>query len=236
MTSREAMKQAAALAALDLLPRGGILGVGTGSTVHYFIEALAKVKNKFDGAVASSNQTEQLLRNHGIPVYDLNEVGSLPMYVDGADEFNEHLSLIKGGGGALTREKIVAAASDYFLCIADQSKQVVTLGNYPLAVEVIPMGRSYVARQIVKMGGDPVYREGCKTDNGNVIIDIHNLTITEPVALETALNNIVGVVANGLFAKRGADCVLMGSSDGGVKKIISKIKHKFVVDKTFPTE
>lgn len=225
MTSREAMKQAAALAALDWLPSGGVIGVGTGSTVHYFIEALPKVKNKLDGAVASSYQTEQLLRKHGIEIYELNEVSKLSLYVDGADEFNEYLSLIKGGGGALTREKIIAAAADYFLCIVDQSKQVVTLGNFPLAIEVIPMARSFVARQIVKLGGDPVYREGFKTDNGNVIIDVYNLKITEPMAMESILNNIPGVVTNGLFAKRGADCVLMGTANEGVKKIVSKLKE-----------
>lgn len=218
MTSTEAMKQAAALAALDTVETGSIIGVGTGSTVKYFIEGLGKIKSKIEGAVASSVQTEKLLRAQGIVVYDLNEVGILPLYVDGADEFNDYLSLIKGGGAALTREKIIAAVADCFICIVDQAKQVKTLGRHPLPVEVIPMARSYVARQIVKLGGDPVYREGIKTDNGNVILDIHNLQITEPMALESALNNIVGVVASGLFAKRGADRVLIGT-ENGVKEI-----------------
>jgi ribose 5-phosphate isomerase A len=221
MTSIEAMKQAAAEAAISAVESGAIIGVGTGSTVKYFITALGSVKHKIDGAVASSVETERLLRAQGITIYDLNEVSRLPLYVDGADEFNDYLSLIKGGGAALTREKIIAAVADNFICIADQSKQVQTLGKFPLPVEVIPMARSYVARQIVKMGGDPVYREGVKTDNGNVILDIHNLKILEPIALESALNNIVGVVTNGLFAKRGADCVLLGTPDG-VKKLVGK--------------
>lgn len=219
----ETMKKAAADAALGAVESGSIIGVGTGSTVNYFIEGLAKIKSKIEGAVASSLQTEKLLRAQGITIYDLNEVGRLPLYVDGADEFNDYLSLIKGGGAALTREKIIAAVADYFLCIADQTKQVKTLGQFPLPVEVIPMARSYVARQIVKLGGDPVYREGVKTDNGNVILDIHNLNISEPLTVEAALNNIVGVVTNGLFAKRGADCVLMGTSSG-VQKMLSKAK------------
>ena len=218
MTSIEAMKQASAEAAIGAIQSGAIIGVGTGSTVKYFINALGSVKHKIDGAVASSVETEQLLRAQGITLYDLNEVSRLPLYVDGADEFNDYLSLIKGGGAALTREKIIAAVADYFICIADQSKQVQTLGKFPLPVEVIPMARSYVARQIVKMGGDPVYREGVKTDNGNVILDIHNLKILEPIALESALNDIPGVVTNGLFAKRGADCVFLGTPTG-VKKI-----------------
>ena len=214
MTSIEAMKRAAADAALDRVQSGIILGVGTGSTVNYFIEGLKKIKHKIDGAVASSFATEKLLRAQGIVIYDLNEVGTLPLYVDGADEFNRYLSLIKGGGGALTKEKIIAAAADYFLCIADQSKQVETLGKFPLPVEVIPMARSFVARQIVKLGGDPVYREGVKTDQGNDLLDIFNLQINEPMAMETKLNNIPGVVTNGLFVLRGADSVLMGSQTG----------------------
>lgn len=224
MTSSEAMKKAAAEAALDAVENGSIVGVGTGSTVKYFIDGLAKVKHKIDGAVASSLQTEQLLRAHGIVIYDLNEVGRLPLYVDGADEFNPDLSLIKGGGAALTREKIIAAAADYFLCITDQTKQVKTLGAFPLPVEVIPMARSYVARQLVKLGGDPVYREGVKTDNGNVILDVHHLNISAPIALEAVLNNIVGVVTHGLFAQRGADRVLMGTPSG-VEVLLSRIKR-----------
>lgn len=222
MTSIEMMKQAAAVAALEAVPQGSVVGVGTGSTVKYFIEGLAKMKHRIDGAVASSVQTEKLLRAQGIVVYDLNEVGQLPLYVDGADEFNDFLSLIKGGGGALTREKIIAAASDCFICIADQTKRVVTLGHFPLAIEVIPMARSYVARQIVKLGGDPVYREGFITDNGHQIIDAHNLNIAEPIALEKTLNNIAGVVAHGLFAIRGADRVLIGA-ESGVQVLLKKI-------------
>lgn len=220
MASVEAMKKNAAVQALAIIDSssGGIIGVGTGSTVKYFIEGLAQLKHKIDGAVASSIETEKLLKKYGIPIYDLNEVNRLPLYVDGADEFNDFLSLIKGGGAALTREKIIAAVADYFICIADQTKYVKGLGKFPLPVEVIPMARSYVARQIVKMGGDPEYRQGVKTDNGNVILDIHNLQINEPIALEEALNNITGVVCNGLFARRGANLVLMGTEDGGVKK------------------
>jgi ribose 5-phosphate isomerase A len=209
MATLEAMKQAAAAEALAAVESGGggVIGVGTGSTVKYFIEGLAKIRQKIDGAVASSVQTEKLLRNHGIPLYDLNEVNRLSLYVDGADEFNDHLSLIKGGGGALTREKIIAAVADYFICIADQTKHVKALGQFPIPIEVIPMARSYVARQIVKMEGDPEYRQGIKTDNGNVILDIHNFRINEPIAMEESLNNIVGVVSNGIFAKRGANIV-----------------------------
>jgi ribose 5-phosphate isomerase A len=224
MRSTEVMKRAAALAALEKVEMGSIIGVGTGSTVYYFIEELAKIKNKIDGAVASSAQTEKLLRQHSIPVYDLNEVGTVPLYVDGADEFNEFFSLIKGQGGALTREKILAVSADYFLCIVDSSKQVKKLGQGPLAVEVIPMARSYVARQIVKMGGDPVYRAGFKTDNDDVVLDVFNLDISEPMAVESALNNIVGVVSNGIFAHRGADCVYMGT-EHGVEKLTSK-RHR----------
>lgn len=220
MGSAEAMKKNAAAQALAEVENGGggIIGVGTGSTVKYFIEGLAQLRHKIDGAVASSLETEKLLRKYGIPIYDLNEIDRLPLYVDGADEFNDFLSLIKGGGAALTREKIIAAVADYFICITDQTKYVKTLGQFPLPVEVIPMARSYVARQIVKLGGDPEYRQGVKTDNGNVILDIHNLQINEPIALEEAINNIAGVVCNGLFAKRGANLVFMGVEDGSVKK------------------
>jgi ribose 5-phosphate isomerase A len=218
-TTIENMKKAAAEAALTMVKSGSIIGVGTGSTVKYFIDGLASIKHKIEGAVASSVQTEKLLRAQGIQLYDLNAVGSQPLSVDGADEFNDYLSLIKGGGGALTREKIIAAAAEYFVCIADHTKQVKTLGQFPIPIEVIPMARSYVARQIVKLGGDPVYREGPKTDNGNVILDIHNLQITEPLAVESQLNNIAGVVTNGVFAHRGADCILIGSPNGVEKKL-----------------
>lgn len=221
MSATEKMKQQAAEAALNAVEQGSIVGVGTGSTVKYFIDGLAKMKSKIDGAVASSVQTEKLLRAHGVVIHDLNSVDYLPLYVDGADEFNDFLSLIKGGGAALTREKIIAAVAEQFICITDQSKQVKTLGQFPLPVEVIPMARSYVARQIVKLGGDPIYREGVKTDNGNVILDVHNLSIAEPITLEATLNNIVGVVTNGLFAKRGADKVIMGTA-AGIEELVSK--------------
>ncbi len=225
MTSKEAMKKAAAEAAVDAIKPGSIIGVGTGSTVSYFIEALAKVKHRIEGAVASSIQTEQHLKVYGIPIYELNEVGTVPIYIDGADEFNDYLSLIKGGGAALTREKVIAAAANVFLCIADQTKKVTVLGRFPLPIEVIPMARSYVAREIIKLGGDPVYRENVKTDNGNEILDVHNLKIAEPIALESKLNNIPGVVTNGLFARRGADRLLMGT-EKGVVELYSKLQDR----------
>jgi ribose 5-phosphate isomerase A len=213
--NQDAMKQAVARAAVQYA-KSGIIGVGTGSTANYFIDALAEVKGRIDGAVASSEATAARLKAHGIPVFDLNSVGELEVYIDGADEITEHFAMIKGGGGALTREKIVAAASRQFVCIADETKLVGVLGTFPLPVEVIPMGRSYVAREIVKLGGQPRLREGFTTDNGNVILDVHGLSIVDPVALETALNNIVGIVTNGLFARRGADVLLLGTA-GGVK-------------------
>ncbi|MBS0357680.1 MAG: ribose-5-phosphate isomerase RpiA [Proteobacteria bacterium] len=211
--NREAQKQAAALQAIHYIEEDTVVGVGTGSTTNYFIDALAQIKHKIEGAVPSSLATEKRLREKGIPIVDLNSVSSLPVYVDGADECNHLLELIKGGGGALTREKIIAAVSRKFICITDESKLVKMLGNFPLPIEVIPMARSYVARQIVKLGGDPVYREGFVTDNGNVILDIHNLKIMEPIKLEQTLNNIVGVVTNGLFAARPADLVLLGTEN-----------------------
>jgi len=214
--SNDALKRLAANAALEMVPSGCTIGVGTGSTVNCFIEALAKVRAKIEAAVASSIATEKLLRDHGIPVIDLNSVDNLALYVDGADEFNPYLSLLKGGGGALTREKIIAAASRKFVCITDESKKVSVLGRFPLAIEVIPMARSYVGRQLVRMGGDPVYREGFVTDNGNIIIDVHNFRIETPIAMEEQLNNITGVVAHGIFAKRGADVVLMATESGEV--------------------
>lgn len=216
--TQDELKQAVAQAAVDiLLPQledKSIVGVGTGSTANFFIDALARHKASFDGAVASSEATAERLRQHGIPVYDLNSVTSLDFYVDGADESNHHLELIKGGGAALTREKIVAAVARTFVCIADQSKLVDTLGAFPLPVEVIPMARSHVAREIVKLGGDPVYRQGVITDNGNVILDVHNMQIHDPRGLEEKLNAIVGVVCNGLFAARPADILLLGTSEG----------------------
>lgn len=216
--NQDAKKRAAAEAAVAYVQKDDIVGVGTGSTVDYFIDALSEIKQNIQGAVSSSEASTRKLRALGIDVMDLNSVGSFDIYVDGADEITEHKHMIKGGGAALTREKIVAAVAKKFICIIDDSKQVDVLGNFPLPVEVIPMARSYVAREIVKLGGDPVYREGVVTDNGNVILDVHNLNIQNPVELEDTLNNIVGVVTNGLFAARGANTVLVGTEDG-VKKI-----------------
>ncbi|MDX1592828.1 MAG: ribose-5-phosphate isomerase RpiA [Gammaproteobacteria bacterium] len=207
-------KRLAAEAALDYLEVGATVGVGTGSTVNHFIDALAGVKGKIEGAVSSSEASTARLKGHGIPVYDLNACGELALYVDGADEATRHLHLIKGGGGALTREKIVAAASRRFVCIADDTKLVDVLGAFPLPVEVIPMARSYVARELLKLGGQPVLREDFVTDNGNVILDVHHLEILDPVTLERDLNQIAGVVTNGLFAARPADVLLLGGDDG----------------------
>jgi len=212
------MKKAVAKAALDYIEAGTIVGVGTGSTANHFIDFLATVKGKIEGTVASSVASAERLKKHGIPVLDLNAAGELGVYVDGADETNRHLHLVKGGGGALTREKIVAAASKRFVCIADESKLVDVLGKFPLPVEVIPMARSYVARELVKLGGRPVLRDGFTTDNGNVILDVHDLQILNPVELEGKLNNVVGVVTNGLFAIRPADVLLLGTP-AGVKVI-----------------
>ena len=211
--TQDELKQAVARAAIDYVPQG-IIGVGTGSTANFFIDELSKVKGRFDGAVASSEATAQRLKGHGISVFELNEVGELEIYVDGADEITRHMHMIKGGGGALTREKIVAACSKKFICLADASKLVGVLGCFPLPVEVIPMARSYVARELVKLGGQPKLREGFTTDNGNVILDVHGLSIMNPVELETSLNQIVGVVTNGLFAQRPADVLLLGTADG----------------------
>jgi ribose 5-phosphate isomerase A len=220
--NQDTLKQTVAQAALDYitphLEKGSVIGVGTGSTANCFIDLLATVRDDFDGAVASSEATAERLKSHGIPVYDLNNVATLEFYIDGADETNERLELIKGGGGALTREKIVAAVAKTFICIADESKKVDILGDYPLPVEVLPMARSHVGRQIVALGGDPVYRDGFTTDNGNIIIDIHNLDISRPIKVEEKLNNVVGIVTNGLFARRPADVLLLGTSEG-VKKI-----------------
>lgn len=219
--SAEQQKQAAAEAALEYINRGDVIGVGTGSTVNFFIDALATMKGSIDGAVSSSDASSSRLRQHGIRVLELNETGDLPIYVDGADEANHHLQLIKGGGGALTREKIVAAASQRFVCIADDSKLVDILGEFPLPVEVIPMARSFVARQLVKLGGKPELRQGVTTDNGNLIIDVRGLSIAEPITLERAINDIPGVVCNGIFALRGADVLLLGGSDG-VRKLTAE--------------
>ena len=212
--TQDEMKKAVAMAALDYVETGSIIGVGTGSTANFFIDGLATIKGKIDGTVASSVASADRLKGHGIRVLDLNEAGQLGLYVDGADESNRFLHLVKGGGGALTREKIVAAASEKFVCIADESKLVDVLGEFPLPVEVIPMAQSYVAREIAKLGGRPVLREGFVTDNGNIILDVHDLEIMEPTKLEQQLNNVAGVVTNGLFAIRPADILLLGKPDG----------------------
>ena len=207
-------KKAAAHAALQYIKDGAIVGVGTGSTVNYFIDALAEVKHTIQGAVSSSEASTERLKAMGIEVFDLNSIDKFDIYVDGADEITQHKHMIKGGGAALTREKIVAAVAEKFICIIDDTKQVPMLGKFPLPVEVIPMARSYVAREILKLGGDPTYRQGVVTDNGNVILDVYNLKILNPVELERQLNAIVGVVTNGLFAHRGADIVLIGTNNG----------------------
>ena len=212
--NQDELKKNVAKAAIDYVETGTIIGVGTGSTANYFVDELAKIKSKIDGTVASSVATAERLKGHGIRVLDLNVVDDISVYVDGADESNKYLHLIKGGGGALTREKIIAAASDKFVCIADESKLVDILGGFPLPVEVIPMARSYVARELVKLGGQPVYREGFTTDNGNIILDIQNMQIMDPVEVEQKINNIVGVVTNGLFAARPADVLLLGTTEG----------------------
>lgn len=208
-TSQNTLKKIAAEKAIKHVPFDEIIGVGTGSTVNYFIAELAKIKHKIRGAVASSVATEMLLKSSGIPIHDLNSVDKLPVYIDGADEINDSLQMIKGGGGALTREKIVAACAKKFICIADLGKKVQVLGAFPLPIEVIPMARSYVARELVKLGGSPVYREGFVSDNGNVILDIWGLNILEPTKLESTLNNIPGIVCNGIFALRPADELIM---------------------------
>jgi ribose 5-phosphate isomerase A len=215
MTQDEKKRQVAE-AALAYIEDDTIVGVGTGSTVNFFIECLASIKHRIDGAVSSSDATEALLKQHNIPVLSLNSANDIPVYIDGADEATKHLHLIKGGGGALTREKIVAAASKKFVCIIDETKMVDVLGTFPLPVEVIPMAQSYIAREITKLGGQPVLREGFTTDNGNIILDVHNMSIIKPVELEQELNQLAGVVTNGLFAQRSAD-VLLVASDNGVQ-------------------
>lgn len=217
MTPEQA-KQLVAEAAIEYIEWDWVVGVGTGSTANLFIDELAKMKNKIDGTVASSEASAERLRGHGIKVYELDQVGDLPIYIDGADESTKHLHLIKGGGAALTREKIVAAASAKFVCIADDSKLVDTLGAFPLPIEVIPMAKSYIARQLVKLGGNPILRDGVITDNGNFIIDVHDLKIENPVEMERQINQLAGVVTNGLFAQRGADVLLLGG-ENGVRKI-----------------
>ncbi|MCM8857923.1 MAG: ribose-5-phosphate isomerase RpiA [Candidatus Thiodiazotropha sp.] len=207
------LKKQAAEAALSYV-KGGVIGVGTGSTVNHFIDYLATIKSKIDGTVSSSEASTERLKSHGIPVLELNSAGELEIYIDGADESDHYLNLIKGGGGALTREKIIAGASKKFVCIADESKLVDILGNFPLPVEVIPMARSHVARQLVKLGGTPVWRDNFVTDNGNVILDVHNLEIMKPREMEQNINAIAGVVTTGIFALRGADVLILGTEKG----------------------
>jgi len=212
--NQDELKRAVAKEAIKYVVEDAIVGVGSGSTANCFIDELAKIKSRIDGAVASSQATADRLKAHGIRVVDLNSVTALPVYIDGADEITEHLAMIKGGGGALTREKIVAAVAEKFICIADASKLVGVLGKFPLPVEVIPMARSHVGRELVKLGGQPALRQGFTTDNGNLILDVYGLSILQPLELEAELNNITGVVANGLFARRGADVLLLGAADG----------------------
>ncbi len=216
--TQDELKQAVAQAAADYVaehaPAGSVIGVGTGSTANFFIDALGPLKARYRGAVASSEATRRRLENHGIAVLDLNDIERIPVYVDGADEIDAGLNMIKGGGGALTREKIVAAVASTFVCIADASKQVATLGQFPLPVEVIPMARAHVARELAKLGGRPMLREGFVTDNGNLILDVHDLAISDPKKLEAQINQIVGVVTNGLFAIRPADVLLLGTPSG----------------------
>jgi len=212
--TQDELKQAVAKAAIAYVPEDCIVGVGTGSTANFFIDELARIKGRLEGAVASSEATAARLKAARIRVFDLNSVDELPIYVDGADEVTRHLHMIKGGGGALTREKIVAAVAGKFVCIADEAKLKDVLGAFPLPVEVIPMARSHVARELVRLGGHPELRQGFTTDNGNIILDVRGLAIVNPVALEGEINQIVGVVANGLFARRGADVLLLGTRDG----------------------
>jgi ribose 5-phosphate isomerase A len=212
--TQDELKQAVAREAIKHVVDDAVIGVGTGSTANFFIDELARIKGRIAGAVASSDRSADRLKGHGIRLFELNSVDELPVYIDGADEITEHLSMIKGGGGALTREKIVAAAARKFVCIADESKLVPVLGKFPLPVEVIPMARAYVARQMVKLGGQPELRANFTTDNGNVVLDVRGLSILDPAELEATINNIAGVVTNGLFARRGADVLLLGTKTG----------------------
>ncbi len=214
--TQDELKQQAALRALDYIVEGSIVGVGTGSTANFFIDGLATMKDRIAGAVASSEASAKRLAGHGIRLFDLNDVDRMPVYVDGADEIDASLAMIKGGGGALTREKIVAAVADKFICICDATKRVDCLGRFPLPVEVIPMARAQVARQLATLGGRPVLREGFVTDNGNIIIDVHGLQINDPASFESTVDGIVGVVTNGLFARRGADVLLLATASGVV--------------------
>jgi ribose 5-phosphate isomerase A len=216
--TQDELKQAVARAARDYvadrLPVGAILGVGTGSTANFFIDEIASIKDRLGGTIASSEATAKRLEGHGIRVLDLNDIDAIGIYVDGADEIDASMAMVKGGGGALTREKIVAAVAGTFVCICDATKRVKTMGGFPLPVEVIPMARAYVSRELTKLGGTPKLREGMVTDNGNLILDVHGLSITDPVGLEERINQIVGVVTNGLFAQRGADVLLLATADG----------------------
>ncbi|KON80894.1 ribose-5-phosphate isomerase RpiA [Azoarcus sp. PA01] len=219
--TQDELKKAAAIAALDYVEDGMIVGVGTGSTVNHFIDGLAGIKERIAGAVSSSEASARRLEAHGIPILDLNDITDLPVYVDGADEIDAGFCMIKGGGGALTREKIVAAVARRFVCICDASKKVACLGRFPLPVEIIPMARAYVERELARIGGRPELRDGFVTDNGNLILDVHGLMITSPRALETELNQIVGVVTNGLFARRGADVLLLATPAGVERQVAS---------------
>jgi len=219
--TQDDLKQAVAREAIRYVVDDAVIGVGSGSTANFFIDELGKLKNRIAGAVASSEKTAERLKRHGIRLFDLNSVNELPVYIDGADEITEHLAMIKGGGGALTREKIVSAVAKKFVCIADESKLVPVLGKFPLPVEVIPMARAYVARQMVGLGGQPKLREGFATDNGNIVLDVWGLSILNPIELEATINNITGVVTNGLFARRGADVLLLGTKNG-VKTLTAK--------------
>lgn len=219
--NQDEMKRKAAEAAMEYVVTDAIVGVGTGSTVNHFIDLLADIKNKIEGAVSSSEASTERMKAHGIEVFDLNNVNDIPVYIDGADESDHYLNLIKGGGGALTREKIIAGASKKFVCIADETKLVDVMGNFPLPVEVIPMARSYIARELAKLGGQPVWRENFITDNGNVILDVHNLEIMEPVKLENEINKMAGVVTVGLFANRPADVLILGTPEGA-KTVLSR--------------
>lgn len=217
--NQDDMKKEAAQAALQYIEQDATVGVGTGSTVNHFIDSLATIKGKIDGAVASSIESAERLKQHGIPVFDLNSVLEVSIYVDGADEFNDHFYMVKGGGGAHTREKIVAQSAKHFVCIADETKKVDILGEcFPVAVEVIPMARGYAAREIIKLGGDPIYRENFITDNGNIVLDVHNLKLLDPLQTENALNMITGVVENGIFARRPADTIIIGTG-GGIRTL-----------------
>lgn len=219
--TQDEMKRKAAEAAMEYVVSDAIVGVGTGSTVNHFIDCLAEIKNKIEGAVSSSEASTKLMQERGIEVFDLNQVGNIPVYIDGADESDHYLNLIKGGGGALTREKIIAGASDKFVCIADESKLVDVMGKFPLPVEVIPMARSFIARELVKLGGQPVWRENFITDNGNIILDVHNLEIMNAVQLENDINKLAGVVTVGIFANRPADVLILGTPDGA-RTVLSK--------------